>query len=152
MNSRKQKSRATKASFLALPHAVMRHPDFAESSPRATKLLLDIAVEYNGKNNGDLNAALSRLQCRGWNSSSQLAKAKKELLERGLIVETRMGGLGIGPSLYAVTWLDLNESRKILDVNARTYRRRVFSLPSSNKDQASAGRGAIANSLSGTTS
>jgi hypothetical protein len=95
MRSRvKHKSRRDAGSFLLLPHAVMKHPDFAMLSPRATKLLLDIAVEYNGKNNGDLNAVLSRLKKRGWNSSSQLSKAKGELRERGMIIEPWMSVVG----------------------------------------------------------
>lgn len=125
----KHKSRKESGSFLLLPHNVMRHPDFAEASCRATKLLCDIAVEYNGSNNGDLNAAMSRLRKRGWNSTSQLAKAKKELMERGLILETRLGGLGVGPTLYALSWLDLDDRGGKLEVSPVSYRRRVFSLP-----------------------
>ncbi len=129
----KHKGRKEGSSFLLVPHCVMRHPDFAEASCRATKLLLDIAVEYRGANNGDLNAAMSRLRKRGWNSTSQLAKAKKELLERGLIIETRQGGLGIGPTLYALTWLDLNECGGKLDISIVTHKRRSFSLPRPHK-------------------
>lgn len=129
----KHKSRREGGSFLSLPHSVMRHPDFANASPRAVKLLIDIAVEYDGKNNGDLNAVMSRLKKRGWNSTSQLGKAKKELLERRLIIETRQGGLGIGPTLYALTWLDLNECGGKLDISLAAYTRRSFSLPSPHK-------------------
>lgn len=129
----KLKSRKESGSFLLLPHSVLRHPDFANASPRAVKLLIDIAVEYRGKNNGDLNAVMSRLKERGWNSSSQLGKAKNELLERGLIIETRQGGLGIGPTLYALTWLDLNECGGKLDISLATHKRRSFNLPSPHK-------------------
>ena len=47
---------------------------------------------------------MSAMKIRGWNSNDQLSKARKELLEKGWIVLTKQGGLGIGPNLYAVTF------------------------------------------------
>jgi hypothetical protein len=122
----------------------LKHPDFAMLSPRATKLLLDVAVEYNGKNNGDLNAVLSRLKNRGWNSSSQLSKAKVELLERGMIVETRQGGLIVGPSLYALSWLDLDDCGGKLDLNPAIFKRRSFRSASPYAEQLAPCGGAVA--------
>ena len=88
MTSRNEKRRRTTGrqttnSFLSLPHHVLNHENFRCLSPKATKLAIDIASQYRGNNNGDLCATLSVMQSRGWNSSDQLNKAKKELLEKG---------------------------------------------------------------------
>ena len=80
---RKAKGRASSGSFVSLPHSVLKHPAFATLTPRGTKLLIDLATQYRGKNNGDLSMPLSQMRSRGWNSSDQLQKAKNELIERG---------------------------------------------------------------------
>ena len=75
---RKAKGRASSGSFVSLPHSVLKHPAFATLTPRGTKLLIDLATQYRGKNNGDLSMPLSQMRSRGWNSSDQLHKAKNE--------------------------------------------------------------------------
>ena len=117
---RKAKGRASSGSFVSLPHSVLKHPAFATLTPRATKLLLDLATQYRGKNNGDLSMPLSQMQNRGWNSSDQLQKAKNELTERGFIVVSRQGGRN-KCSLYAITWQPIDDCKGKLDVNS-TYK------------------------------
>jgi len=62
-------------------------------------------LAHDGKNNGHLHLSAKWLRGRGWKSNDGIQKAKLELLERGLIVKTREGGLNAGPDRYAVTWL-----------------------------------------------
>ena len=89
---RRLTGRQTTHSFVRFPHELLNHRNFSTLSPRATKLLIDIASQYNGRNNGDLCAPLSKMRNRGWNSSDQLFKAKKELEGKGLIRVSRQGG------------------------------------------------------------
>ena len=112
---RKAKGRASSGSFVSFPHSVLKHPAFATLTTRATKLLIDLATQYRGKNNGDLSMPLSQMRNRGWNSSDQLHKAKNELLERGLILVSRQGGRN-KCSLYAVTWQPIDECKGKLDI------------------------------------
>ena len=107
---RKAKGRASSGSFVSFPHSVLKHPAFATLTTRATKLLIDLATQYRGKNNGDLSMPLSQMRNRGWNSSDQLHKAKNELLERGLILVSRQGGRN-KCSLYAVTWQPIDDCK-----------------------------------------
>ena len=120
MTSRNEKrrritGRQTTNSFLSLPHHVLNHENFRCLSPRATKLAIDIAAQYRGSNNGDLCAPLSLMRDRGWNSSDQLFKAKKELVEKGLIRVSRQGGLN-KCNLYALTWFPIDECDGKLDI------------------------------------
>ena len=114
---RKAKGRASSGSFVSFPHSVLKHPAFATLTTRATKLLIDLATQYRGKNNGDLSMPLSQMRNRGWNSSDQLHKAKNELLERGLILVSRQGGRN-KCSLYAVTWQPIDYCKGKLDIGA----------------------------------
>jgi hypothetical protein len=116
-----------KGTFLSLPHDVMDHHDFLSLSPKACKLLLDLGRQYNGFNNGDLCAAFSIMRKRGWNSNAQLQKAKKELLNKNLIVLTRQGGRRKNmPCLYALAWLDIDECKNKLDYGISKTRPRSF--------------------------
>ena len=114
---RRIKGRQSIKQFLMLPHTVLNHPKFVSLRPRAVKLLLDIAAQYNGRNNGDLCAPLSLMSLRGWNSSDQLHKAKKELVRNELILVSRQGGLNKA-TLFAVTWVPVDECNGKLDIAA----------------------------------
>ena len=111
------KNRKSGSSYLGLPHYLINHRNFQSLSPRATKLLIDIAAQYRGSNNGDLCAPMSLMRERGWRSSDQLFKARKELLDRGLIVTSRQGGLN-KCSLFALTWLPIDECQRKLDISS----------------------------------
>ena len=100
--------------FLRLSRPVYDSDNFKKLSASALKLLIDIAIQYNGRNNGDLQASLEPMRHRGWVSSSTLNRAKRELEYYGFIELTRQGGLGCC-SLYAVTW------EAIDDCGGKTY-------------------------------
>ena len=103
------KGRRIKGRFLALPYDVLRSTAYKSLSPYAVKLLVDIGAQFNGSNNGDLNACFSEMKEVGWRSSATLQRAKSELLSAGLIEQTRQGGMNAGPNLYALTWRRIDE-------------------------------------------
>ncbi len=111
------KGRRESGSFVAVPHAVLEHENYARLKPRAVKLLLDLYGQYRGNNNGDFSMAWSMMEKRGWTSRDQLNKARKQLLETGWIVLTRQGGKHL-PSLYAVTFLAIDECKGKLDMRS----------------------------------
>ena len=100
-----------------LPHRVLNHENFPSLSPRATKLAIDLVAQYKGHNNGDLCAPFSQMKKRGWRSSDQLNKAKKELIARGIIKVSRQGGLNKA-SLYGATGFPIDECGGKLDIAA----------------------------------
>lgn len=105
------KDKGIKGSFIALPWSVVDSSNFAELSPAAVKLLLDMARQFKGFNNGDLVACFSYMKKRGWKSTATLARALKELKGKGFICETRKGRQNVC-SLYGVTWQKLNPSKE----------------------------------------
>jgi hypothetical protein len=106
------RGRAKKGRFAGIPHSVMESESYYLSSGNALKLLLELAKQYNGYNNGDLSAAFSVLKSRGWRSKKTLARCLAELIERELIVRTREGWFsnpGGRCALYGLTWLRIDE-------------------------------------------
>lgn len=94
--------------FSAIPHCVLDSVAFQEASHTAKALLFDLIRQHNGANNGHLHLSQSWLRARGWNSNSVVQRAKEQLKERELIVQTKQGGLNIGASLFAVTWIHIS--------------------------------------------
>jgi len=112
----RMKGRREEGKFATLPYAYFRSPEYSKLSPRAVKALIDLRCQFNGNNNGDLCAAWKTMSPLGWRSKDQLSKAIAELLERGWIVVTRLGEKRRTPTLYAVTWLGIDECGGKLDV------------------------------------
>lgn len=106
--------------FLHIPDVLADEEDFISLTGSALRLLIDIARQYNGMNNGDLCASMSLMRKRGWSSNNLLDRAKKELIAKKFIELTKQGGLGMGPDLYAITWQPINECGGKLDVKATT--------------------------------
>mgnify|MGYP003578260505 CR=1 FL=1 len=95
--------------FIALPWVVMDSPAFMRLSMHARALLLEVARQFSGANNGRLLLSRVYMASRGWNSADMLTKAKRELLEGGFIFETVKGHRPNKASWYAVTWLALDK-------------------------------------------
>jgi len=107
-------------SYTALPHVVLDSVAFMGAGHTARSLLFDLMRQHNGSNNARLHLTTSWLRRRGWNSADTIQKAKQELIERGLIVLTKQGGLNAGACLYALTWLPISNFVG-LDLQAKNY-------------------------------
>tara|TARA_R110002050_G_scaffold57423_5_gene129280 strand:+ start:200152 stop:200571 length:420 start_codon:yes stop_codon:yes gene_type:complete len=116
-NWERNNNRKLKGQYFALPHAVMKSEKYIALSAHAVKLLNDLGLQYNGKNNGDLCATWSMMRRRGWKSASTLYKAIKELLAYEFIIVSRQGGRH-SATLYAVTWNNIDECKGKLDISS----------------------------------
>ena len=63
-------------SFLRLPHFLTDSEEFAGLKPIAIKLLVEIARQFKGKNNGDLSIPWKLLKRRGWVSQWTVKRAR----------------------------------------------------------------------------
>ena len=119
------KGRSHTVPFMRLPRPVYNSDNFKKLSASALKLLVDITVQYNGGNNGDLHASLNPMRSRGWKSSSTLNRARQELVYYGFIELTRQGGLGCC-SLYAITWEGIDDCNGKIRVPTTKVGSRLF--------------------------
>lgn len=110
---RRVKGRRSEGTHTGLPHAIFRSSPGAPApaaalSKRALALLVDLAAQYNGRNNGDLSAAPKVLEPYGWRSQGTVADGLAELIALGFLQQTRQGGRN-RCSLYALTWQPIDE-------------------------------------------
>jgi len=114
----KAKGRAEKGRFVALPHHCLNHENYICMTYKAKALFVNLLLQYNGSNNGDLCIAFSLMKKQGWNSKQTLFLAMDELQHYGWVVRTRTGGMNNTPHLYAMTFLAVDECKGKLDINA----------------------------------
>jgi hypothetical protein len=111
--------------FVALPHVVQDSSAYKSLSFSARALLLDIARQYTGSNNGKLVTCAKALADRGWNSNATVTKAQRELMEYGFLCLTRQGFKPNKASWYALTWLSLDWSPE-MDIQQSAFRRGMY--------------------------
>lgn len=100
-----QKNRRDPGRFIQVPNVVLDSPAYIGLSPYAVKLLWDVVSQYKGDNNGKLLTGWKVMsEDRGWNSKTTLDRAKRELLESGLLFETRKGARPNKSAWVAATW------------------------------------------------
>ena len=108
--------RRDRGGFAAIPHCLLDSQVFVHLSAHAVKLLMDLATQFKGFNNGDLCLAWSLMERRGWKSRDTLNKARLELLANELIIVSRYGDRK-RPNLYALTFFAVDECKGKLDID-----------------------------------
>lgn len=106
--SRFKGRRDPKARFALIPREVIQSQNWAHASKPCRALIVDVASQYSGGNNGDLTASITVLRPLGWTSPGTIKALLREADYYGLLVQTRQGGLLIGASLYALGWQKVN--------------------------------------------
>lgn len=116
--------------FMALPWAVVDSDAYRGLSHTARSLFIDIARQYNLKNNGRLLASKNFLRQRGWQSSDVIHRALRQLLDSGLIYMTVQGHRPNKASWFALTYYDLFDDPRF-DPNAfQGFRRGAYKMHS----------------------
>ncbi|MFY9261856.1 MAG: hypothetical protein WAO71_15295 [Gallionella sp.] len=113
---------------IGLPHCVLNGSAYLSLNSHARMLLLDLAAQYRGDNNGDLCAAWKVMHPRGWKSEATLNKAKQDLIASELVVETRKGARPNKCSLFALTFYALDDCGGKLDITAKSFPRGAYLL------------------------
>lgn len=99
-----------------IPYTLLRHTNFIRLSPHAHKLLMDMARQYTGFNNGYLCGSWALMKECGWHSPTTLRAATLELEHYGIIRRTKQGGRNQA-NLHALTWRRIDDKKgKPLDV------------------------------------
>lgn len=127
--------------FVGIVRSVFDSPAFTALSPHACKLLLELAGQYRGDNNGNLTVAWSVVKKRGWRSRTTLWRSKAELIEAGFVYVTRKGHMPSTCELLALTWFPLDVSSKfdheaLNCFEAKAYRAKVPLQILANKPKA----------------
>jgi hypothetical protein len=127
--ARKKQARPESISggYGAIPWSVMDSVSFKGATDKAKSLLFALMRQHNGSNNGQLHLAKKWLYNQGWTCDEGNRKACHELIERGLITQTKWGGLNMGANLFALTWYPITNYVG-LDITAASYVKGAYSL------------------------
>ena len=125
--SKKERPESISGPYSTIPWSVIDSVSFKGSSDKAKALLLALMRQHNGSNNGHLHLAKKWLYNQGWTCDESNRKACRELLERGLIIQTRWGGLNMGPNWFALTWHTISNYVG-LDITAKGFNKGAYAL------------------------
>lgn len=119
--------------FVGVNKSLLNSPAWIALDRAAQALFFDLRVKVNGYNNGNINAALSELKHRGWNSSATLAKCLRQLEAVGFVVKTRATvGVQKGSkvcNLYRFTDLPvLEQPKQYVQASGATHDYKVFAV------------------------
>lgn len=114
--------------FVLLPRVVIESPGYRQAGHTARSLLIDVALQYTGFNNGKLVACAKYVAPIGWNSNATVLRAVRELLTCGLLIETRKGARPNKAAWFALSWLDLDQGQG-LDIDPKFYQRGEYMRP-----------------------
>lgn len=123
--------------YASIPIDVLQSTAFIGAGHTAKALLFELMRQHDGYNNGRLELSFVYLKkYREWTSRDVVTRARNELIERGLIIQTKKGGLNAGTNYYAVTWLDISNF-KDLEISPLSYHKGAYAmmdkLPKNNK-------------------
>ena len=76
------KGRRDYGRYYNVPHSIADTPAYCSLSAYSFKLWHDLLLQFDGKNNGRIDAILSRLENRGWKNGT-LYRSLGELIEKG---------------------------------------------------------------------
>ena len=112
--------------FVGIPVDVLESNAYLGLSHPAKALLLDIAFQYKGDNNGRLLTSLKFMSPRGWRSADVLNRAKQQLQDSKLIYQTVQGHRPNKASWYAITWHALDDNDRYDFGAANGFRRGAY--------------------------
>lgn len=126
--------------FVAWLKPVQQSPGWMRAEHTSRSLLMDLV--HSGRN-GQLSASMRYLRDCGWSSSDTVTRAIRDLIDCGLLVETRKGRRPNVAAWYAATWLKL-EHTEGLDINPRNYTTGGYMQPAKPAPASARGRTAAA--------
>lgn len=113
--------------YIALPASVLTSQAYMSLSHTAKSLLIEVALQRMGGDNGRLLLSQRYLATRGWHSGDVILRAKRELLAAKLIYETVQGHRPNKASWYALTWYTLDRLPGYDPGAAEGFRRGMYS-------------------------
>jgi hypothetical protein len=106
------KKKQKTSNFAGIPRWVIETPAYKSLGGNAIKLLVLLAYQYKGKNNGDLVITHSLLK-EHFKSNTTMYKVRDELYHKGFIDINAYGGKSFDgkkmPHLYALTWAEVDD-------------------------------------------
>lgn len=111
MTKRHPKRRTSAGRFARLPLTVLSTKAVTTLAHSEFRVLVLLAAQYNGRNNGALGITHSQAAINGIVSKHTLYKALTALEDRGLIRETYPASrVPPRPKMFALTWISIDDT------------------------------------------
>lgn len=108
VRGKRQKQRGR---FLMLPATVFESPAFRSLSHAEVRVLILLATDYDGGNNGRLALTRSQARLGGVGSNATLDSSLRVLEQRGFIIRTDPGRMRPPqPARFALTWQAMDKT------------------------------------------
>jgi hypothetical protein len=108
--------------FVAFPVYLLETREYVSLTHAARSLLLCIAAQYTGHNNGRLVATSASLARYGWRSRDSISGGIGQLMTAGLLTQTRIGMRPNRAAWYALGWRDLDQ-RDGIEIDPSLFRK-----------------------------
>lgn len=110
-NHGKSKGRSNGERFVAIPSRVLEHSAVTTLDHVPFRVLVMLAAEFRGGNNGALSLTAAQAMAKGIGAKNSFYAALKELKSRGLIAETYPASrVPPRPAQFALEWRPLNDT------------------------------------------
>jgi len=127
--------------FARLPLTVLGHDSVKSLSHAEFRVLVLLAAEFNGRNNGALGITRKQAAENGVGSGHTLYKALRTLEERGLIAQTYPASrVPPRPTMFALTWLSHDDTQWSQSSRVASHSYRHWTTPRNLKLKVVAGR------------
>jgi hypothetical protein len=112
--------------FIGLPWDVSDCAAYIRLSHPAKAMLIELARQYVGDNNGRFLTSRAYLSARGWNSSDVISRAVRELEGAGFIHQLVQGHRPNKASWWAATWWHLDPHPSYDSAAAKLFKRGAY--------------------------
>ena len=112
MSSKKKRPSGAAKQFAMVPLDVLEHPAVATLHHGAFRIMVLLAGQYRGHNNGALGLTEDQAKKGGIGSDNTLYKSLEVLAERGIIEQTYPSSrVPPRPAMFALSWKPIDETK-----------------------------------------
>lgn len=130
MSCRNPRRKTTGGRFARLPLSVLSTPAVTTLDHAAFRVLVLLAAQYYGTNNGALGITWTQAAANGIKSDNTLYAALRELETRGLIEQTYPASrVPPRPTMYAITWVSVDDTEYSRSTRTAAHSYRDWSAP-----------------------
>ena len=132
MTGRHPKRKTGGGRFARLPCSVLDTEAVTSLSHAAFRILVLLAAQYHGGNNGALGLTRSQAAVNGIVSNNTLYRALAAIEERGLVEQTYTASrVPPRPTMYALTWMSVDDTTWSTSKRLPTHAYREWTPPRS---------------------
>lgn len=111
--------------FFRFENRIVDSVAYADLGFASRALLVQLGRQFNGRNNGHLQATFALMQRYGFGSEHTVSTAVKDLIVHGFLYRTRSHGANKQWAKYALTWLPIHDPSGLF---LETYVPKAFQL------------------------